>query len=606
MMQARPSSNFDALDGDGFKTPESFGALQAVPVTMVRPGTVASDALRDRADRLWQAGDAKGADAAYARYLDAATDNPILMQAAAALHDNNLPVAERLLKDRLKRFPTDVAAIRMLAELATRLGRFVDAENLLARCLELSPSFVLARHNYAIVLYRQTKAEQAIVEIDRLLSTAPQDPNYRNLKAAALAQIGEYAQAIAIYAELLKQHPEQPKGWMSYGHALKTEGQREESIAAYRRSIEQAPNLGESYWSLANLKTFRFTPADIDAMRAQLARPDLIAEDRLHFEFALGKAMEDASAFAASFKHYAEGNRIRRGQIVYDPAEITEQVRRNVAFFDEACIKARAGSGSQAPDPIFIVGLPRSGSTLIEQILSSHSAVEGTMELPDLGSIARELGGRKKRGETSAYPEMLAGLSADRVRELGEEYLERTRVQRKSGRPFFIDKMPQNFFHVGLIHLILPTARIIDARRHPMGACFSAYKQHFARGQGFSYDLADLGRYYGDYARLMDHFDQLLPGRIHRVHYEAMVTDTVAETRRLLDYCGLPFEEQCLRFYENTRAVRTASSEQVRRPIFSDGVDHWRNFEEWLEPLKMALGPVLDGYPRFAVADQVA
>ena len=354
------------------------------------------------------------------------------------------------------------------------------------------------------------------------------------------------------------------------------------------------PGLGESWWSLANLKTFRFGPQDIAQMRAQLGRTDLPDEDRLHLHFALGKALEDEGGYAESFEHYSKGNAIRRAQLGYDAGEISDLVRRlkNVCTAD--FFRAREGSGSPAPDPIFVVGLPRSGSTLIEQILASHSAVEGTMELPELLSIARRLGGRKTRGEASAYPEVLAELPTVEFRELGEEYLQRTRVYRKLGRRFFIDKMPNNFFHIGLIHLMLPNAKIIDARRHPLGCGFSCFKQHFARGQGFAYSLEDIGRYYADYVDLMAHYDSVLPGAVHRLVYERLVESPEAEIRRLLAYCGLPFEDGCLRFYENNRAVRTASSEQVRMPIFSEGVGQWRHFEPWLGPLKKALGPALE------------
>ncbi len=332
-------------------------------------------------------------------------------------------------------------------------------------------------------------------------------------------------------------------------------------------------------------------------MRAQLERSDLTQEDRFHFHFALGKAAEDAKEYADSFGHYATGNRLRQEAVPYDGDTITENVRRSRALFTPDFFAARRGAGSPAPDPIFIVGLPRSGSTLVEQILSSHSAIEGTMELPDVVGIVKELSGRHRRSEVSKYPEVLESLEPDALRELGERYLQQTRVQRKTDAPYFIDKLPNNWAHVGLIHLILPNAKIIDARRHPLSCCFSGFKQHFARGQNFTYSLADIGRYYADYVALMAHYDAVLPGRVHRVFYERMVDDTESEVRRLLDYCGLPFEDACLRFYENDRAVRTASSEQVRQPIFRDAVEHWRNYEPWLDPLKAALGPVLDAYP---------
>jgi tetratricopeptide (TPR) repeat protein len=485
----------------------------------------------------------------------------------------------------------------MLAEVAARLGRQDDAEALLVRCLELAPGFTAARHNLATVLYRQGRSEDALVHLDQLLAGEPRNPAYANLKAAALARIGEYAQAIGLYEDVLARYPQQPKGWMSYGHALKTVGRSADCVAAYRRAVDQAPARGEAWWSLANMKTYRFGDADLAAMEGQLARQDLAADDRFHLHYALGKAHEDAARYAESFAHYDRGAALRRVQIAYDPETISRHVARSRAVLTAELFAARAGQGCPAPDPIFVLGLPRSGSTLIEQILASHSAVEGTMELPDIASMARRLSGARTTKDPSAYPEILATLSPEDLKALGEEFLERTRVQRKTGRPFFIDKMPNNFAHIGLIALALPNAKIIDARRHPLGCCFSGFKQHFARGQNFSYGLADIGRYYADYVALMAHFDAVLPGRVHRVIYESMVEGPEREIRALLDYCGLPFEESCLNFHENDRAVRTASSEQVRQPIFKDAVEHWQHYEPWLEPLKTALGPVLSAYP---------
>jgi tetratricopeptide (TPR) repeat protein len=556
-----------------------------------------ADAWRALGDQLTIAGDAPGADAAYAQNIKASTKDPRLLAAAAALCENQIPHAEAMLRAHLKKYPTDVAAIRMFAEVAARLQRYQDAEKLLARCLELAPGFTGARHNYALVLHRQNKPEAALREIDGLLAGDPRNPGYNNLKAAILARIGELDGSIEIYAGMLATHPEHPKIWMCYGHALKTKGREAESIDAYRKSIDLCPTLGEAYWSLANLKTVRFAALELQAMTAQLARPDLSEEDRFHLHFAIGKALEDAHDHARAFEHYAEGNRLRRSQIAYDSNDMTARLRRSRSLFTSQFLAAHRGYGADDPDPIFIVGLPRAGSTLIEQILSSHSQVEGTMELPDIPAIAKSLFDIRDKSQASGYAEVLATLSAQECRALGERYLARTRIQRKTPAPFFIDKMPNNFAHIDLIHLALPHAKIIDARRHPLGCCFSGFKQHFARGQHFSYSLEDLGRYYRDYVEHMAHFDAALPGRIHRVIYESMIDDTETEVRRMLDYCGLPFEENCLRFYENSRSVRTASSQQVRQPIFRDGVDHWRHFEPWLDPLKIALGSVLDAYP---------
>jgi tetratricopeptide (TPR) repeat protein len=555
------------------------------------------DAWRLLGDHLTAMDDREGADAAYANHIKVSTRDPRLLAPAAALCDNRIPEAEQLLKQHLRQYPTDVAAIRMLAEVAARLGRLADAEALLTRCLELAPGFSAARQNRALILHRQNRTIEALTEIDHLLAAEPRNPGARNLKAAALNRIGEYQQSLSIYAEVLAEYPRQAKVWMSYGHSLKTAGRQAECVDAYRRTIELAPQLGEAYWSLANLKTFRFAATDLEAMIGQLARTDLPAEDRYHFHFALGKAFEDARDFARSFEHYAEANRLRLATIRYDADRTSASVRSSIEVFSAEFIAERAGAGAADGDPIFVVGLPRAGSTLVEQILSSHSLVEGTMELPDIAAIVQSLTKPRERDESSRYPEVVARLGRDELRALGERYLAQTRIQRKSNAPLFIDKMPNNWAYVGLITLILPNAKIIDARRHPLSCCFSSFKQHFARGQHFSYSLVDLGRYYRDYVTLMAHFDAVMPGRIHRVIYERMVDDTETEVRRLLDYCGLPFEESCLRFYENDRAVRTASSEQVRQPIFRDSVEQWRNYERWLGPLVTALGPVLDCYP---------
>lgn len=511
--------------------------------------------------------------------------HPRLLTAALALHDNELPVAEPLLREHLREDPFDVAAIRMFAELAGRIGRFRDAENLLRRALELSPAFTPARANLALVLYRQNRAAEALAELDRVIAEEPDNPGHANLQAAAYGRTGDFAEALALYPRVLEQAPAQPRVWMSYGHMLKTVGRQAEGIAAYRRAIDYAPTLGEAWWSLANLKTVRFDEADLAAMRTALGRDDLAEDDRFHLDFALGKALEDRGDAAAAFAHYAAGNALRRHGLSYDADETRRFVDQLIALATPEFFAARAGQGFAAPDPIFVLGMPRAGSTLVEQILASHSAVEGTSELPDMPALARQDPG---------YPAGLPALPADRIAALGEDYLKRTRIQRKTERPFFIDKLPNNWAHVVLIALILPQARIIDARRHPLGCCFSNFKQHFARGQGFSYSLDDMGRYYRDYVRLMDHIDAVLPGRVHRVIYEDMVEHTEREVRALLDHCGLPFEEACLAFHRTERAVRTASSEQVRQPIFREGTSGWQPFSGYLDPLRAALGPVLD------------
>jgi len=523
--------------------------------------------------------------------------DPRLMQAGLALVEGRLAVAEGLLRSHLKEKPTDIAAIRMMAELAGRLGRYADSETLLRRALELAPGFTAARANLATVLYRQNRPADAIAILDALLDEQPENPSHQNLKAAALGRIGGFEEAIHIYRKVLARLPDQARIWMSYGHVLKTVGRLEEGIAAYRRAITLAPTLGEAWWSLANLKTVRLGAADVEAMSSALSAPGLSREDLFHLHFALGKAHDDSGASELAFNHYAEGNRLRRALIGYDPDETRRAVDRSIALFTPAFFAEREGWGCPAPDPIFILGMPRSGSTLLEQILASHGEVEGTMELPDIPALVKRLGARTRKSEESAYPETLATLGPDSLRALGEDYLERARIHRKTDKPFFIDKMPNNWAHVGLIRLILPNARIVDARRHPLDCGFSNFRQHYARGQGFSYALADMGLYYADYVRLMAHFDLVLPGRVHRVIHERLIDAPEREIRALLGALGLPFDPACLRSHENKRAVRTASSEQVRRPINRDGLGQWRAYERWLGPLKEALGPVLDAYP---------
>lgn len=513
---------------------------------------------------------------------------PALIDAALALQDNSLEIAEPLLKRYLKADPFDVRAMRMLAELAGRIGRYRDSETLLRRALELAPAFGAARANLAIVLYRTNRPVEAIAELDRLLDDDPDHLGHANLKAAALARIGGFDDAIALYETVLREAPEQPKVWMSYGHMLKTVGRQEDGVRAYRHALAMSPRLGEAWWSLANLKTVRFEAADLTAMQTALTDPGIGTEDRFHLDFALGKAFEDAGKPDRAFAHYAEANALRRTRQSYDADETEAFVDRSITMATTDFFARYVGVGAQAFDPIFIIGMPRAGSTLIEQILSSHSQVEGTSELPDIPAIARKI---------ADYPNGIAGIEPDALQAMGEAYLRAASVQRRTDRPFFIDKLPNNWAHVPLIQLILPNARIIDARRHPLGCCFSNFKQHFARGQAFSYDLADLGRYYRDYVQLIARIDDVLPGRVHRVFYEDMVNDTEAQVRSLLAACGLDFEPGCLSFHENERAVRTASSEQVRRPIFREGTEAWKPFDPWLVSLKIALGDVLTAYP---------
>ena len=549
-----------------------------------------ADAWRALGDQLFQQGDSAGAEAAFAQHARASVSDPVLKPAADALSEGRLDVADDILCAHVTRHLMDVGALKMLAEVRLRQERFRDAETLLARCLELDPGSDAARFSYAQALFRQQKAGPAAAQLESLLERNPKDPAYRNLLAGCLGLLGEDERVASLYEGLLQDYPEQPRIWLNYGHSLRAVGRSDDAKAAYKHCIALAPGLGDAYWSLANLKVASFSADEEVGMLTQAARSDLSADDRLHLHYALGKAFEDKGDHAGSFEHYARGGALRRAEVVYSAEANHTQMLRSKKLFTRDFFDDRNGVGHPSGEPILILGLPRSGSTLIEQILASHSAVEGTMELPYIGLIASGLA--DLAGD--AYPEAVTGLDGDALSRLGRSFLDSAGQHRKLGKPFFIDKMPNNFNHIGLIQLILPNAKIIDARRHPLGTCFSAFKQHFAQGQPFSYDLADLGRYYADYVDLMSHFDAVLPGRVCRVIYEDLVEDTEAQVRRLLHHCGLAFEEGCLRFYENVRAVRTVSSEQVRRPIFRGGLEQWRAYEPWLDPLKRALGSTLE------------
>lgn len=551
------------------------------------------DAWLALADTLKTTGEHEEADRAFLQYIEHSANDPRLREPMDALREKRDADAETFLRAHLKRHPNDVRALCMLAEVAVRHERYEGAETLLKGCLELAPSYRTARHNYAVVLMRLERPLEVLREVDRLLESEPTDLNLQNLKAATFQRLGDYEQALKTYESILETHPHDPGVWSGLGHTLRTLGRHEPSIEAYRKATALAPDFGEAYWNLANLKTYRFSEPDLQSMRGQLARPGSNTANRISFNFAIGKALEDKGEFGESFEHYAEGNRLRRQNASYRAEDLSAQVRRCKAFFTAGFFADRTQYGETSAAPIFIVGLPRSGSTLVEQILASHSQVEGTMELPHITDIAKPLAARAAaNGEE--YPQVLAKLGETEIRDLGRSYLERARVQRRQGTPMFIDKMPNNFAHVGLIHLILPNARIVDVRRDPMACGLSIFKHLFAQGQLFSYSLEDIGRYYHDYAELMAHFDEVLPGRVHRVVYESLVEDTEAEVRGLLDYCKLPFEESCLHYYDNKRAVATPSSEQVRTPIFRDALEHWRHFEPWLGPLQRALGPGID------------
>jgi tetratricopeptide (TPR) repeat protein len=541
--------------------------------------------------------DEKSSAEAINQSLLASSVEPDVIRTAELFKAGKIAQAERLVRRFLMQNPTNVNAIRLLADIGIKIGMLEDAEKLLVRCLELAPEFHVARLNYAHVLNKKEKLAPALAQVDHLLKAQPKkEYAYLLLRASILVKIGNFEQARQCYEYLLSNFEPRAGIALSYAHTLKTIGQQQEAIDAYRQTIELKPSFGDAYWSLANLKTFRFEDSDLDAMRAEIVKPDCTREDHFHLCFALGKALEDRKQFDESFEYYLRGNDIKEKLEQYDADFTADNARRIQAVCTRDFLSASSASGCQAPDPIFIVGLPRAGSTLLEQILASHSLVDGTKELVDIINIVRRLGSRKMKTDVSLYPELLTDLSAAQLAELGQEYIDRTRIQRADA-PFFIDKMPNNFFHIGFINLILPNAKIIDARRHPMAACFSCFTQLFAKGQHFTYGLSNIGHYYRTYVDIMDHWDRVLPGKVLRVQYEEMVSDTENQVRGMLDHCGLEFEESCLQFHKTERAVRTASSEQVRQPIYSGALEHWRNFEPHLGELKEALGPVLDRYP---------
>ena len=504
--------------------------------------------------------------------------------------------AERELTFYLAENPDDADALFLKARALYRLDRCEEALQLLQRALAVAPDFTAARSEYARELGDMNRYAAALAELDTLLADDPNNPHFREMKARILAIVGENAQSVPMWEALAKENPDRPESWVNYGDGLRITGSPKEAIAAYRRAIACRPSYGQAYWSLANLKTFRFEAADMAAMHEQLRRPDLAPGDRAGFQFALGKAYEDAGDYERSWEQYAKANAAMRIHSTYNPEAHSAAVRANKALFTPEFLRAREGWGCQRNDPIFILGRPRSGSTLVEQILASHSAIEGTAELPYIGNLAKRLARRQGHGvvlDTDALA-ALAALGRSEIEALGEEYLGYARLHRKTARPFFIDKKPDNFLFTGMIHLILPNAKIVDARRNPAASCLSTFKLYSVKGR---LRITELGATYRNYVELMAHFDRVLPGKVHRVIYENMVADPEREVRRLLDYLGLPFEAQCLRFYETKRTVLTPSSEQVRRPITSDAVDYWRHFEPFLGPLMKTLGPVLTDYP---------
>jgi tetratricopeptide (TPR) repeat protein len=492
--------------------------------------------------------------------------------------------AEELCRAFLKKIPHHVEAMRLLADIGMRLGILEDAELLLHSASLLAPENIPIHIDYIQVLRKRQQHAAAQEQAWQLLEREPSNPQFQSIYAVQCMQSGQFDEALATFDGLLKVLPNDPVTLTSQGHALKT--------TSYQQAIAAYPRHGEAYFSLANLKTYRFSDEEIQQMLALQQDDNLSFMERVHLCFALGKAFEDNKDVKHSFAFYEQGNHLKKSQSRYEAGQITKELELQREHVTEKLLSERIDFGHASPDPIFIVGMPRSGSTLIEQILSSHSQVDGTLELPNVLSLSQRLRRHAVNGSTPGYPQILELLSQKELARFGEEFIEDTRSHRQ-GAPLFIDKMPNNFRHIGLIKLMLPRAKIIDARRNPLDCCFSGFKQLFAEGQEFSYSLADIGQYYRDYVRLMDHWNKVLPGFVLRVNNEDVIADLEREVRRLLEFCGLPFEQACLDFHKTQRNVRTPSSEQVRRPVNSSGVGQWRKYSSYLEPLKQSLGAEL-------------
>ena len=529
--------------------------------------------------------------AAQCQYLESLP--PELQAVVSLIHERRLGLAERQVRAFLQSHGHHTEAMRLLADIGVRYNSFDDAEFLLESCLVLEPANTNAHFDYVNLLHKRQKFGAALDQAAELRRKAPDKPQFDLLYANQALAVGQFDEALAIYRHELVLTPDNPTLHLSVGHALKTVGKQGEAIEAYRDAYRVRPEFGDAYWSLANLKTYRFEQSEIDQMRSFEDRDSTQLVDRYHLCFALGKALEDRGDYAESFAYYERGNRLKRDEVGYDWRRITKEIGLQIEHCGPQLFDRFNDSGAPAADPIFILGLPRAGSTLLEQILSSHSQVEGTLELPNILALAHRIDGQRRIGEEANYPGNLIDLDPAKLAEFGEAYMADTRIHRQAGTPFFIDKMPNNFRHIGLIHLILPNAKVIDARRGAMGCCFSGFKQLFAEGQEFTYGLEEVGHYYRDYVGLMDHWDQVLPGKVLRMNYEQVVEDLESQVRRMLDFLGLPFEEACLNFHQTERAVRTASSEQVRQPIFKSGVDQWEKFSDYLGPLLSVLGPEL-------------
>jgi predicted Zn-dependent protease len=550
--------------------------------------------------------DAIASDAAaekeFSRLLDALhaerpLRHPQLREAARALDASRPDIAEQLLAPYLRKHPADIDALNLMADALLRRERKAEAEALLAQCTARAPNFNLARFNYANALQQMNKPAAALEQVEILLRKDPGNPLYRDVEAVALSAMGCHDDALARRRSLIGDYPHSSKVQVSYAQVLRTSGLQEECVAAFRKAIAFNPAMGFAWWGLAGLRTYKFDAADIAQLQTVLRRRDISASDRVHLLFTLGKAFGDLGQYRESFDAYARANASRRLAANYDPASGSRHRAKFRALYTPEFFATRAGSGADSAQPIFVVGMQRAGSTLLEQILSSHSMIEGAGEMAHTRFLARRLEDTLGPKLGTDYPGVLAHIDTGELRAMGEEYLAATLGRRPLGRPYFVDKDPFNFWHIGFYQLMLPHARVIDIRRHPLGCCFSNFTSIFLHGLAHTYRLADLGRFYANYVEMMAHYDRVLPGKVLRVFYEDLIADPEREIRRVLDWLGLPFEEACLDFHSNKRAVNSASSEQVRSPLYRDALERWQNYEPWLGPLKEALGAVLERYP---------
>jgi tetratricopeptide (TPR) repeat protein len=520
--------------------------------------------------------------------------HPRLKEAAEALGSNRAAESERLLSSHLEKHPGDTSALHLQAETALKLGEKQRALALLTECLDRAPDYDGARFSYASTLYQLNRLDASLAQLEHLLAGDPHNVLYLDLKAAVLTAMGRHHDSMLCRRRLIEAHPHSSELWVKYGRALRSIAERDAATDAFRRAISLNPSCGSAWWSLADLKTWHFSDAEIAAMESRISPRETGGTDRTYLHFALGKAYADRQNYAKSFDNYARANAGKRLTLSYDPEWLSMNVAKCKSLFTREFFAALPAGGCDSAEPIFIVGMQRAGSTLVEQILASHSAIEATAELPDITLMAEHLSETLVQERDSDYPGVLATLDPSALRKLGESYLESTRFRRRLGRPFFVDKNPYNFLHLGLIHLILPNAKIIDMRRHPLACCWSNFCANFEMGALFAYRFGELGHAYAKYVELMAHFDAVLPGRVHRVLYEALVGNPEQEIRRLLAHLGLPFEQGCLEFHKNTRAMNSVSSEQVRRPLSTESLEQWCNYEQWLGPLKTALGPAFD------------